>query len=223
MKSLTGYSETLSKFIKNENLQTIVFEWAEVGKGLITDDEILKNIPVIKTLVESINAVNSISDKLLEQKLEHFLKELADIQPQQRNKMITKIENSGKYSTNVGETLLHILDKIEGLEKSTMLGKLFREFLSETITYDDFLRTKDCVSNAFLPDLLIFLEEPELPREIQTTKVYFNNLLNSGIFQFMFREKDHFMAQPLLVETKREIEPIISDCGKIIYRVLHKK
>ncbi|MBX7155550.1 MAG: hypothetical protein K1X91_11390, partial [Bacteriodetes bacterium] len=79
------------------------------------------------------------------------------------------------------------------------------------------------VSNAFLSDLSIFLEEPELPREIQTTKVYFNNLLNSGIFQFMFREKDHFMAQPLLVETKREIEPIISDCGKIIYRVLHKK
>ena len=118
-----------------------------------TNDEVLKNIPVVGTAVKLVKAAGDIRDKIFAAKLTRFLQALDKTTPEAREKIRQKIAASPEEARGVGETLLLVLDKITALEKAEIIAYVFIAYTLGHIGPTDFLRLSDAVDHAFVDDL----------------------------------------------------------------------
>lgn len=154
--SKTG--EQLVEVIKDRELQKISNDVIESVIDTNLPEGLIKEIPLLSTIVGGYNAVTSIQDRLYLKKLLTFLNELKSVSSEQRIEQIIKIEDNPKYKTKVGEKLLYIISKSDDLDKSSMVGKLFKCYLEEKISYDEFIGCVSCIERTPLPELLNFIE-----------------------------------------------------------------
>lgn len=159
MTVLNQISSTISETIKDGEFLTVTSEIAEVLIDSTLNDGILKDFPLIGSIIGLVNTGINVKDKLFIKKLLTFLTELENIPAEKRKNLIETIENSNRYRIKVGEKILYIIDKCFDEEKAEILGKLFNAFLLEKLSYDEFLRAATCIENVFIPDLLVFVDE----------------------------------------------------------------
>jgi hypothetical protein len=159
MTDIKKVSGALTEAITDSNFQDVISNLGETTLDNLLDSGILKDIPVLGTIVGLTRSTMTIQDKLFTKKLISFLFELKATSSEDRKKQIQKIENDTNYKTKVGERLLYIIDKCEDSEKATYIGKLFQSFIEEKIDYDDFLRASRCIEQTHLEDLKRFIKE----------------------------------------------------------------
>ena len=122
------------------------------------DNELLKEIPLVKTINSVIQFKNSLDEKIFIKKITQFLYTLKDIPQEKKIEMISKVDHSETYKQRVGEKLLEILNRIESDLKPTIIGNLFRAFIKEEIDYQTFLRLSFIVEKTFAQDFIIIKE-----------------------------------------------------------------
>ncbi len=154
--SKTG--EKLIEVIKEDEIHKISSELIETVIDSTLAEGILKDIPFVSTAFGIYNAVTSIQDKLFIKKLLAFLYKLKSVPKEQRVNQIIKIEDDTKYKTKVGEKLLFIINKCDDLDKSSMIGDLFKCYLENKISYDEFLTCVSCIERTPLPELMNFID-----------------------------------------------------------------
>jgi hypothetical protein len=157
MSELKKLSNSFSQTLKDSDLQNATIGLSEVFVDSLIDDGVARDIPIIGTVIGIGKASMGIKEILFLKKIIYFISELKDIPATKRHKMIERIDNSGKFRTRVGEKLLYIIDKCEDYEKSQIIAFLFSAFLSERISYDDFLRASHIVDKLILEDLKWFI------------------------------------------------------------------
>lgn len=146
----------------SENLKGIAADGAEVALDAFLVDGIFKDIPFFGTLYKGSQAALGIKDAIFAKMVFKFLFELKDIPVEKRKEFIEKLENKEGYSQKVGEKLIVIIDKLDDLDKPTILGKLFKSCVEESISFDDFLRISGVIQRAYLPDLLFLKKHRHL-------------------------------------------------------------
>jgi len=172
--------DTIVETIKSSELQSVTMDVAEIAIDGILDEGIIKDIPFVGSIYSIGKGIVNISDRLLLKKLMLFIYEIKDLEPEEREKQIQKIQTSSKYKSSIGEKLLMIIDKTNDSEKSSLIGKLFLHCLKNEIDYNEFIRCTDIINNidVVLLKEIINSEYTEIPIEQE------DELVSSGMFAF---------------------------------------
>lgn len=187
MGEIKKLANSFERTLKDSNLQSVSIEILEVLSDSVMNEGLLKDIPIIGTIVGVSKASLNIKDSLFLKKIVHFITELKNVDLNTRNKIISEIDNSRKFKIKVGEKLLYIIDKCEDHINSQTTAKLFTAFLKEKISYSEFLRSTSIIQKIHLEDLEYFLSDKvELEKEIEVqqyegiSEIEFN-LINVGL------------------------------------------
>jgi hypothetical protein len=102
-------SKTLTETIKDGEFQSVTSDIAEVLIDGVLTDGILKDLPLIGSLVGLVKTGVNVKDRLFVKKLLTFLTQLNEIPADKRKELMEAIDNSQKYRTKVGEKLLEMV------------------------------------------------------------------------------------------------------------------
>lgn len=154
IKSEISFAQTL----KESNLTEIGLNAGEIVIDSIIDDGLLKEIPIISTIVGLVKTTSDLGNMQFLKKIVYFLSGIKDVSPKRRYEMIAEIDNSPKYKIKVGEKLLYIINRCDDHEKASLVAELFKAFLNKEIEYGDFLRGSSILHSIYVDDLEAFLE-----------------------------------------------------------------
>lgn len=187
--SLERLKTALIETVKNSDLENVSVELAETFTDSALNEGLLKEIPILGTILGITKAGISLKDRLFIKKVIYFLSELNQITLEDRKSFIEDIESSNRKEINVGEKLIYILDKCDDHRHARYLAQFFCAFLNKELTYSEFLRGASIIQNIFIKDLEYFLEsniseiEKIAPVEEAPNEIEFP-LINAGICGF---------------------------------------
>ncbi|ELA9714082.1 TPA: hypothetical protein KD131_004660 [Vibrio parahaemolyticus] len=193
-------SKSLEDSLKKDDLSNLAVNIGEVGIDAILDNGVLRDIPILSSIVGGINAIGSVRDALFTKKLVSFLSELSDIPVEQRRSMIDSIDNSDDYKVKVGEKLIYIIEKAEDHYTSKVIAIFFSEFLVGEITYNQFLKISRIIDSMFIGDFLEFASESSEPIDFDSD----NTFINTGLVDVYF--------EPVIVKDSNYYD----DCEKYV-------
>ncbi|MEX0596004.1 MAG: hypothetical protein WD512_05835 [Candidatus Paceibacterota bacterium] len=178
-------NNSFEKTLKDSNLQSLVSNSAEILIDNVLKDGLLKEVPVVSTITGFMKLGANIQDRLFLKKIISFLQSLSKVPTETRKDMIEKIDESERYRVRVGEKLLYIIDKSDDYEISELISKVFKYFLEENITYDDFLKTAVVINNLTIPDFNWFTKERD--------SYYFDlsnvgDMISTGLFELYYED-----------------------------------
>ncbi|PXY43578.1 hypothetical protein [Flavobacterium hydrophilum] len=157
MSNLSNISTALTTTIKDSDIHGVTGDLLEVILDKSFKDGILKDIPIISTIIGFVKAGIKINDALFFKKILHLIAQINDVPAEERGKVISEIDESKNYRVKIGEKLLFIVDKCDDHEKAEIIGYLFKEFLKRKMAYDEFLRCCSIIEKCVINDLLVFL------------------------------------------------------------------
>jgi len=116
-----------------EKIGDLVQEYAQRAIDAISSEDVLKIIPVVKTVAGGAAAIQSVRDEILNRKLESFLEPLAEVPADLRRDMIGRLESDTNYRRKVGEHLIEVLDRLDSHRKPRITGEIFAAFARKQI------------------------------------------------------------------------------------------
>ncbi|MBG6063542.1 hypothetical protein IWX83_003352 [Flavobacterium sp. CG_9.1] len=158
MTSISNLATSLTDTLKNSDLQGVTTEWSEVFLDTLLEDGILKDIPIISSIIGIGKTGMKISEMLLMKKLLYFITQVNEIPAHEREKVISEIDNSKSYRIKVGEKLLYIINECDDHEKSEIMGKLSIAVHSRSIDWEDFLKCSLVIEKCMVKDLIWFIK-----------------------------------------------------------------
>lgn len=129
--------------------------------GEIIEEGILRDIPIINSIIGLGKTVNSVQNFLFTKKILSFLTGLNNISVEKRNGIISKIDSDQKYNQSVGSKILFILDNAQDHISAKLIAKLFVAFIKEKLTYQEFCKASMIINKIDFYDLEVFLELPD--------------------------------------------------------------
>jgi hypothetical protein len=152
-------SKSLGKTLVKSDLTEITGNVLEtIIESEIIENDLIKSIPIFSSIVGLGKTFKTISDFLFTQKLVSFLTQLSEIDSNQREKIISKIDSDKKYNQKVGNKLLYIIDNSQDYITSQNIGKLFASFIKGNLTYPEFCKASLILNRIDYHDLEKFLE-----------------------------------------------------------------
>ena len=132
---------------------------AITGLGELTIDAfmkegVLRDIPILGTLVGLGRAGVAVRDFLFVKKLQAFLVELHKV-PDERERFVRDMDEDQAMRDRVGMHLMVLLERFEETEKARLLGRAFATYLREEIDISSFLRMSRAIDRCLVEDLLL--------------------------------------------------------------------
>lgn len=120
-------TQKFSQELVNTSIDTGI-DYAEMGIDQLFTDELLKEVPIIKTAATLVKIGINVREKFFVKKLLTFLKEFhtSQIDPQKLSEFKNTFDIDSKKREKITEQLLIFLDAHLTIEKSQILAKLFR-------------------------------------------------------------------------------------------------
>lgn len=233
MNELNNISNSLEETLKDSDLQGVSINLAETFSDAVLEDGILKDIPLLGTIIGTAKATFSLRERLLVKKLIYFITGLKSIDPIKRNKMISKVNESEKYNIKVGEKLLYIIDKCEDHISAQYISDLFLSFLKGEITYDEFLRAASTIQKLLTQDIAEFINTKVENIETSITQYdkglsdFQNSLITSGICateteRVTVRDQDDYKMNEKYVVEGGDLTVYLTEIGYTMKKMLKK-
>lgn len=234
MDEVKKLSNSLEQTLKDSDLQNVTVDLAESISDALLNDGLLKDIPIIGTIVGLSKTVISLNDRLLIKKLIYFISELNQIDKEKRRKLITEIDNSETQKIKVGEKLLYILDKSEDHLTAKYIAILFKAFLNNEINYSFFLRCSTIIQRLLIQDLEQFIYTDIKDIQAIYTKWdegvtdFQNSLIVAGICStttecVTVRDQDDYKMTEKYIVGGGELVVNLTDIGYVLKNVLKEK
>ncbi|GGH16816.1 hypothetical protein [Mucilaginibacter phyllosphaerae] len=159
MNTNTSLTTTVSNEILNTSLD-VGIDYAELGFDDLLNDGVLKEIPVIKTLISIAKIGINVKEKFFIKKLLTFLKELhsGGALSDKSNDFKNKFGSDSKYREKVTEQIMIFLDAHLTIEKSKILAKLFTAHVEGKFDWNHFVNLSTCL-NSLYPQSFDFLKQ----------------------------------------------------------------
>lgn len=126
--------------IKSNGFLEISKDYGEPFLDGLMESGVLKDIPLINTIVSVFNISSSVSDQLILNKIYKFIVSLSSISSEDRLNMIEKLNASDKYAGRAGTAIIEILDRLESERKPEMVAKCFAYYAKEEISFEELRR-----------------------------------------------------------------------------------
>ena len=197
-KALEG---KLVKSFEVKELGELASEYAELGLDSILDEGIVKDIPILRTLVGLAKVGFNIRDRLYLKKIVVFLAQVGQTTQEQRDDFVRKYCGDSK---RFEETVMLILEQADREEKAELIGKIFKACILGKIRYEDAITLSEMVNKAFWSDLQVMFD-------YRDSKEQHQRLFMSGLFEmkgkqpksikddaFEFRRNDYGYALSMI-------------------------
>jgi len=145
--------KSFNKTISSESID-LVKDYIELGLDSVISDGLLKDVPIMGTLVGLFKLGSSIKDRHTAKKILRFLNQLADIPVQERERFASELNTEDEYHESVSEKVLLIVERLDETKKAEIVGNLFKLYILDVINKEYFLRLSGIVERAMLYDLL---------------------------------------------------------------------
>jgi hypothetical protein len=172
--------------LKDTDLENLAVDVAELTIDNVLDDGLLKDIPIVRTLVNLSKLGANIHDKLFLKKILSFLNGLKDVSVEDRNKMIKDIDESKEHRVKVGEKLFYIIDSCNDFENSERVANVFKAFVGGKISYNDFLATSNILEKISNHDFKWFVKNAKNYMSVESV----GSLISSGLFDLYYNSVD---------------------------------
>jgi hypothetical protein len=123
----------------------------------VTENEFVKNLPVVGWVVKSVGVVDNIKTKFLVQKILHFLQGISSITEEELWSFEKKYLSCQKNIDKFYEALLISIDRLNHVDKSILMSSLFKSLISGKIDEAFFLRSSNIVEEIYIEDLKEYL------------------------------------------------------------------
>lgn len=135
----------------------VLSEYIEIGIDSFINDGVLKNIPIVNTIVSVLKVGKNIHDRNLLKQTLTFIDEFNknNISEEQLNNYKNEIENNSKRCEEELGRVLLLLNSYIDKEKSEMLAKLFKVYVSQEINWDEFCEYAEIINRIFIQDLQV--------------------------------------------------------------------
>ena len=141
----------IKAIISSEELQDITSEYVEKALDSEITNEILKEVPILKSLVAVKKIYNSYTDKMFLKKTMKVLLELGDVSLQEREELLSDLDDEDCSGT---ENILMAIDNMATIEKCKVFGRLCKLKAEQKVDVDEFKRLTKLIEDAYLDDLL---------------------------------------------------------------------
>lgn len=216
MDKIVDLPKSLSKTLIESDLSSIAIDAMEIGVDGLLSKSLIRDIPIIGTLVSLVKTTQSISNYLFLSKIISFLNGLADIPIEKRQEMIKKIDESKKYRNKVGVQLLFILDHCEDNVKAEYISFWFRAFINDEIDYKEFLQGASIINRITVEDFQSFIDND--------SELYHEDSLYIGVGLLFMSMEDVVVKNEVLGDW--DDEPIFTTEGgklKVYYTSIGSK
>lgn len=136
MDSIRQMGTRVVGIVKSTDLVSLAKDFAEIGVDSVLSEGILRDIPVVNTVLAVARVGLSIPDRIFAKKLQQFLTSLAELSPQDRASMVDRLDEEESFRHQVGDRLIELLDRIDSHLKPEMVARAFRAYAANSIDID---------------------------------------------------------------------------------------
>ena len=140
----------LIESLKVNKLEDLAQEYAELGLDMVLEEGVLRDLPIVRTIVNVYKAAVSVRERLYLTKLVLFLKKVGETTQEQRQKFV---EDNCKDVRKFEEAVLLILEQADNMNKASLIGKIFKACILGMIDYKNALTISSMVNRAFWQDV----------------------------------------------------------------------
>ena len=145
--------EQFSAIIKSKDLKDISLDLVEKVLDNEISNEILREIPILKSLVAARNIYTSYSDRIFIKKAMNVLMEIGDINWKERVELASDLDDEDESGA---EKILMAIDRLETTKKCKVYGRLCRlKALGQLKYTEEFLRLTKLIQDSYLDDLIL--------------------------------------------------------------------
>jgi len=147
---------------------------------LLSENKIVQALSILKEIVSIAKSTNTISDKILAQKVFAFLSPMENLCEDDRNLVIRNYVESEENKEKIGQLVLFHLNSTVNLKKAKLLGFLFLKFIYKNASFDELELAYEVVQRSFYKDIKNFFENRTLSNAPESTD-YYQNLISVGL------------------------------------------
>lgn len=201
----------LVESLEDKELGKLAEKYANINVYDIFDDKLLSDIPIINTVIALAKSGLNFRDRLYVKKIAYFLHTVGKTTPEQRKEFIKKYcQDIRRFE----ETVLLILEQADNMEKSALIGKIFRACILNTISFEDALVLSSIVNKALWQDL----EAMFVGNDTDAIKVRLanNGLLNMSIKRVVTFEAENTDTSPCFRFTANSYAKKLIEIAKMV-------
>ena len=154
--------EQFQEIIKSKDLKDISSDLVEKVLDNQITDEVVKEIPILKTIVAVKNIYNSYTDRIFIKKAMSVLLELGELNEDEKETFLEDLEDGDETAV---EKILMSVDKLETLKKCKVFGRLCKLKARGEFYAEEFLRLTNIIQRAYLDDLILVKNFERLERK----------------------------------------------------------
>lgn len=222
--AVDGLEESMMRSLASPDLLDLAIDWAELGLDAILDDGVLKNIPIIGSIVCLVGTAVSIRDKLFAKKLLLFLASLDKTTQEERQEQLQRLASDPKERRRLGEHLLLIIDRLNDMAKPALLARCFQVLLQGEIDRGKFLLLANVIDSLNVETIQAYKRGYE-SKTLGRGPIFDYNetlFLQAGLLSMQFAQMGNAATLPLRPEKFPTVSVSVSKIGSLFYKVVLK-
>jgi hypothetical protein len=150
---------SMSEPKKERNFLEAVLEGSEAAIDLVSDNEVVKAVPVIGTAIKMLKGWDDMRSRMLVAKLSRFLDEPALRTAAAARKVREGLLLDEVHDQEMGETIFMVIDKVTDMTKPILLAKMFAAYLDGVINRDFFLMLAHAIDISSVYDMNMMITQ----------------------------------------------------------------
>jgi hypothetical protein len=139
-----------------DNMIDLIERLGEVGIDTLIDDGILRDIPIIGSMVGILKLGKSISDSLLGAKVKRFIENLGSFDQEEINEFNQRMEDKTTFA-RTSRMILQYVNSYDSEQKAEILGYVFGEYIRKDIDEETFKKFASLIGSIYSQDLKEFV------------------------------------------------------------------
>ena len=204
---------SMEKTLEFGNL-SVVADVGEIVLDSVLNDGVLKEIPILGTIVGASKCIRNVGDVLFTKKLVTFLYGLCEMESDERRNAINNWKSDSNYRVRIGETLMGMIHRCDDSQKAKWLSQLFYVLVLKKGLSGLFMRAEKVLSALSVVDVYSFLSLPSYDKlSLSDCEPY----ANSGLYR-VDAPKGQVAIEIYQIE---DTTMCITEVGKWIYNILN--
>jgi len=170
----------IDSIVSSKELKQITYSMVEKALDNQITDDLLKEIPIMKTLVAVKNIYTTYTDKMFIKKAMNVLLELGDVNLKERLELTSELDDENSSGT---EKILMAISHLETIEKCKVFGRLCKLKALNKINKEGFSRLTKLIQDAYLKDLTLVTFFKDKNKENFSAEEFFPLISLGLIFQ----------------------------------------
>lgn len=173
----------------------------EIALDSTLENGLLKDIPVIGTIISASKVVNSMREMFFAKKILRFLYEVKEVSIEERQAFYEKINKNEKETKRIGQNVILVLDRLDDELKASIIGRIYKACLLGKVTLNEYLRLTMIIERTFICDL-INIQHTNNPKNL--SKLSKEHLYSVGLLDARIYNKETSLSKKKRIVKKIE-------------------